>query len=125
MKTTDQAVAPAPIVIASPDPESRWRIVGGTVEHTADGGATWQPQSIAVATPMRAGAAPAARVCWVVGVAGVVLRTTDGTTWTRIPFPEPADLVSVQASDASHVVATTADGRRFATGDAGATWVRQ
>jgi hypothetical protein len=125
MKTTAQAAAPAPIVIASPDPDSRWRIVGGTVEHTADGGATWQPQSIAVATPIRAGGAPAARVCWVVGGAGVVLRTTDGTTWTRIPFPEPSDLVAIQASDASHVVVTTADGRRFTTNDAGATWVRQ
>jgi hypothetical protein len=125
MKTTAQGFAPAPIVIPSPDPDLRWRIVGGTVEHTTDGGATWQPQSIAVATPMRAGAAPGARVCWVVGVGGAVLRTTDGTTWARIPFPEPADLVAIQASDASHATVTMADGRRFATADGGATWVRQ
>jgi hypothetical protein len=119
-----KAAAPAAVVIASPDRDSEWRIVSGTVEHTADGGATWQPQAIGVVTAMRAGAAPAARVCWVVGAAGVVLRTTDGTTWTRIPFPEPSDLVAIQASDASHVVVTTADGRRFTTSDAGATWVR-
>jgi hypothetical protein len=114
---------PAPIVIASPDPNSQWRIVGGTVEHTADGGATWQPQSIGIATRVRAGAAPDARVCWLAGVAGVVLRTTDGGTWTRTPFPETADLVAIQAADASHAVVTTADGRRFTTGDGGATWL--
>ena len=119
------AAAPAPIVIASPDRDSQWRIVNGTVEHTADGGVTWQSQPIGVATPMRAGATPGARVCWLAGVAGVVLRTTDGTTWTRIPFPESADLVAIQATDASHATVTTATGGRFTTSDAGATWIRQ
>jgi len=113
------------VVIASPDGESRWRLIGGTVEHTTDGGATWQPQSPGVVTSLRAGAAPDARVCWLAGTAGVVLRTTDGATWTHIPFPEPADLVAVQASDSSHAVVTTVDGRRFTTADGGATWTRQ
>lgn len=122
MKT---AGAAGSIVILSPDPDSRWRIVGGTVEHTADGAATWQPQSIGVATPIRTGAAPAPRVCWLAGAAGVVLRTIDGVTWTRIPFPEPVDLIAIQASDASHVAVTTADGRRFTTSDGGGTWSQQ
>lgn len=113
----------APIVITSPDRDSVWRIVGGTVEHTADGGATWQPQPVGVATSIRAGAAPEARVCWLAGAAGVVLRTIDGTTWTRMTFPEPADLVAIQASDASHATVTDAAGRRFATNDGGATWM--
>jgi Putative zinc-finger len=112
----------APIVITSPDRDSVWRIVGGTVEHTADGGATWQPQAVGAATSIRAGAAPEARVCWLAGAAGVVLRTIDGTTWTRMTFPEPADLVAIQASDASHATVTDAAGRRFATNDGGATW---
>jgi len=119
------AQAPAPILIASPDRGSQWRIVAGTVEHTADGGATWQPQPIGVATPMLAGAAPDARVCWVVGVAGAVVRTTDGTTWTRVPFPESVDLVAIHASDASHAAVTTAAGRRFTTSDGGMTWIAQ
>jgi len=122
MKT---AASPAPIVIASPDRQSLWRIVGGAVEHSNDGGGAWQTQALGVATPMRAGAAPDARVCWLAGVAGVVLRTTDGATWTRIPFPEAADLAAIQATDASHAAVTTADGRRFATSDGGASWVRQ
>jgi hypothetical protein len=119
-----KAVA-APVVIASPDRESQWRIVGSAVEHTADGGSTWQPQSVGVATPVRAGAAPAALVCWLAGVGGVVLRTTDGATWTRIAFPEPADLVAILASDASHATVTTATGRRFSTSDGGKTWTRE
>jgi photosystem II stability/assembly factor-like uncharacterized protein len=112
----------APIVIPSPDRDSEWRIVGGTVEHTADGGTTWQPQPTGVVTPIRAGAAPEARVCWLAGAAGVVLRTIDGTTWTRMTLPESADFVAIQASDASHATVTDANGRRFATNDGGATW---
>jgi photosystem II stability/assembly factor-like uncharacterized protein len=119
-------VAPPPLVNSSPDRASQWRIVGsGVVEHTSDGAATWQPQPIGVATAIRAGAAPDARVCWLVGAAGVVLRTTDGASWTRIPFPEPVELVAVHASDAVHAAVSTADGRRFATNNAGATWVQQ
>jgi photosystem II stability/assembly factor-like uncharacterized protein len=112
-----------PIVITSPDPDSAWRIVGGTVEHTADGGTTWQSQPIGVTPPIRAGAAPEARVCWLAGTAGLVLRTIDGTTWTRVTLPEPADLVAIQASDARHATVTDAAGRRFATNDGGATWM--
>jgi len=122
---TMKAAAPVPIVIASPDRDSQWRIVGAAVEHTADGWGTWQAQTIGVATPMRAGSAPDARVCWLAGVGGVVLRTTDGNIWTRVPFPEAVDLVAIEATDASHAAATTVDGRRFATSDGGAIWIRQ
>ncbi len=117
--------ASVPVVIPSPDRASQWRIVGGAVEHTADGGVTWQSQPIGIATPVRAGAAPAARVCWLAGMAGLVLRTTDGATWIRIAFPEPADLVAIQAADASHATVITATGQRFSTSDGGATWIRQ
>jgi hypothetical protein len=124
-QTMMKAAVPAPIVIASPNRDSQWRIVGGAVEHTVDSGATWQTQAIGVATPMRAGAAPEARVCWVAGAAGVVLRTIDGVTWTRIPFPQSVDLVAIQASDVLHATVTTAAGARFTTSDGGATWIRQ
>lgn len=120
-----KAAAPAPVVIASPDRDSQWRIVAGAVEHTTDGGQTWQPQAIGIATPVRAGAAPAGRVCWLAGEGGVVLRTTDGATWVRIAFPEPVDLVAVQAGDASHATVTAATGRRFRTDDGGLSWIRQ
>jgi len=121
-----KAAAPAPVVIPSPDRDSKWRIVAGAVEHSADQGQTWQLQPLGVAGPVRAGSAPAARVCWLVGAGGLVLLTTDGgATWTRMAFPEPADLVAVQASSASHATVTTATGGRFDTSDRGKSWIKQ
>jgi photosystem II stability/assembly factor-like uncharacterized protein len=78
-----------------------------------------------MAAELTAGAAPSASVCWLVGRAGVVLRTTDGRTWRRVPFPEMTDLSAVRAIDADGNVASvsTADGRTFSTTDGGATWV--
>ncbi len=74
---------------------------------------------------LTAGASPSPAVCWVVGRNGTVLRTIDGRNWTAVNIPEAADLVSVEATDASIAVVTTADGRRYQTSDGGRTWVRQ
>ena len=120
-----KGIAQAPVVIASPDRESQWRITGAAVEHTTDGGVTWHAQPLGIVTPLQAGAAPAARICWLAGTGGVVLRTTDGTTWIRIAFPEPASLIAIQASDALRATVTSAAGIRFSTSDGGATWIRQ
>jgi photosystem II stability/assembly factor-like uncharacterized protein len=112
-------------LILSPDRESQWRIVNGAIEHTADGGRTWQAQPLGTLASIRAGSAPAARVCWLVGARGVVLLTTDGTTWQRIEFPDPVDLAAIQATDDTHATVTTATGRSYVTSDAGKTWTRQ
>src|SRR5262245_2583062 len=115
-----------PVLIASPGRESQWRIVSGGVERTTDRGATWQAQALGVGVTVRAGAAPAARVCWLAGAGGLVMLTTDGVSWRRITFPEPVDLIAVEATDASRATVTTADGRRFLTENGGASWtVRQ
>jgi hypothetical protein len=110
--------------IVSPDPAVRWRIAGSTVQHSSDGGATWEAVSIGFPAELTAGVAPAANVCWLVGRNGVVLLTIDGRTWRRIPFPETADLAAVRTVDAGGRVATVfaADGRTFVTTDAGSTW---
>lgn len=120
-----KAAPPAPLLIASPARDSQWRIVAGAVEHTADGGATWQAQALGVDVPVRAGAAPGARVCWLAGSRGVILLTTDGASWRRIGFPESVDLVAVEATDDAHATVTTATGRRFSTDDGGRTWSRR
>jgi hypothetical protein len=111
--------------IVSPDPAVRWRIAGAAVLHSVDGGSTWEPVTAGGAADLTAGAAPAATVCWLVGRAGVVLLTTDGRTWRRLPFPEVTDLSVVRTVDAGGRVASvsTADGRTFVTTDAGASWV--
>jgi photosynthesis system II assembly factor YCF48-like protein len=111
--------------IVSPDPASRWRAgAAGVIYHSADGGITWAPQQTGIQAELIAGSSPARDVCWVVGRGGVVLLSTDGTTWQQRPFPEKVDLVAVSATDAKTAAVTTTDGRRFSTTDGGATWFR-
>jgi hypothetical protein len=111
--------------IASPHPESRWRAgAGGVVHRSTDGGLTWTRQQTGTTANFTAGSSPARDVCWLVGRAGTVLLSVDGTTWQARSFPETADLVAVQAADARTATVTTSDGRRFSTTDGGATWSR-
>jgi photosystem II stability/assembly factor-like uncharacterized protein len=119
-----EADASAPEIL-SPDPAVRWRILGSAVQHSVNGGVTWEAAPIGVAAELTAGAAPSAMVCWLVGRGGVVLLTTDGRTWRRVPFPDMTDLSSVRATDAGALVVSvsTADGRTFVTIDGGVTWM--
>jgi len=111
--------------VISPDPATRWRVVaGGQVERSTTGGGQWEPTSLPEATTLTAGASPAPSVCWLVGRAGAVYVTTDGLRFTRVPFPERTDFVSIQASDDSRATVITIDGRTFRTEDRGATWIR-
>jgi photosystem II stability/assembly factor-like uncharacterized protein len=92
------------------------------VQHSRDGGATWETLPSAVTTDLLGVASPSPTVCWVVGRAGTVLLTTDGRRFQRIPFPASADLVSVRATDARSATVVGSDGRMFTTADGGATW---
>jgi len=132
-------VAVGPVDVMSPEPAYRWRLVApATIQRSTDGGATWTAQSARApgfgllqrtdsfqpAVILTAGAAPARDICWIVGRGGVVMLSTDGTSWQRRPFPEPANLTAVRATDARTAVVTTEDGRQFSTADGGATWSR-
>jgi hypothetical protein len=118
-----QAFRAATLEITSPDPSVRWRIGGGgSVEHTTNGGTTWEAVPTGVSADLTAGASPSRLVCWLVGRAGTVLLTTDGRTWRRVPFPEMTDLTAVRAADAQTATITTADGQRFQTTDGGLIW---
>ena len=123
--------------VVSPEPAFRWRLVApATIQRSTDGGATWTAQSTraeglgllqrsdGLQPPfvLTAGSAPARDICWIVGRAGTVLLSTDGTSWQRRPFPEPVNLTAVRATDAKTAVVTTQDGRQFSTTDGGATW---
>ena len=113
----------AQVTIASPGTAFRWRIgPAGSVEFSTDAGATWESRPTGVEADLTAGAAPGGTVCWVVGRGGTVLLTTDGRQFRRLMFPVAADLAAVQAIDARSATVTAADGRRFRTIDAGATW---
>jgi hypothetical protein len=110
-------------VIQTPDAGVQYRIPGaGVVERSSDGGATWQGQSVKSKAEILAGAAPSENVCWLVGRGGIILLTTDGQKWRKIPSPSAVDLVGVTAADAASATVTAADGREFSTKDGGRTW---
>lgn len=119
------ADASAKLIIESPDALIRWRVDDGRVSRSTDGGATWVATPTGIAAEITAGASPAPTVVWLAGRAGVVLLTTDGRTWRRLAFPEATDLSAIRATDGRIATVTTADGRVFATTDAGATWFRR
>jgi hypothetical protein len=118
--------AQVPIVILSPDPNSRWRIANRRIQHSTDAGRTWTTQRPEAEGDLLAGAAPAADVCWIVGRTGIVLLTTDGVTWRSVGFPDPAaTLVRVVAASSLGAAVSTSDGRTYRTTDGGQTWTLQ
>ncbi len=113
----------AETIIATPDPKVLWRIAGGGfVERSEDMGATWNGQLPLPNAQLTAGAAPTAKTCWLVGEGGTILLTKDGTHWSKIPPPVPANFVSVSSKSASSATVTAADGQKFSTSDGGKKW---
>jgi hypothetical protein len=134
LKALAQAVTPT-IVFASPNRRALWRLgSGGRIEHSADQGQTWQPQTSGVTADLVVGAAPSEKIAWVVGRAGTIVRTEDGEHWQRVappPTTQPVaaavaapDWISVEARDALHATITSRDLRRFVTEDGGRTWTQ-
>ena len=121
-------IAGQPVIFTSPDRSSSWRIGGaGRIERSSDEGRTWGTEASGVTTDLLAGVAASNQVAWVVGRAGVILRTADGLTWQRInpPAGSTTDWIRVEATDAQHASITSVDQRRFATADGGNTWNAQ
>ena len=109
-------------VIVSPDASVMWRFTTDDVERSTDGGSTWVVQ-FSADSALRAGSAPSANVCWLVGLDGTILRTVDrGVSWESIMAPGTTDLVGVHAVDAQSAQIQTADGRSFRTDDGGLSW---
>jgi hypothetical protein len=116
------AVAP-PALIVSTNSRSRWLIgANGVVQHSTDGGSTWDTQQTGASVTLTTGASPSPSICWLVGPGGVVLLSTDGRSWQAVPFEEKVDLVSVRATDETSATVVAANGRSFRTTDRGRTW---
>ena len=114
-----------PLQILSPDPRFRWRVTADGIELSQDGSRTWLTVRLPQGEVLTAGASPAPLVCWMVGRRGLVLVATDGTNFTKVPFPETVDLAAVSSPELRVAIVTTADGRIFRTENAGRTWIRQ
>ncbi|MGO9640965.1 MAG: WD40/YVTN/BNR-like repeat-containing protein [Candidatus Acidiferrales bacterium] len=133
------AYAPAYFTASSPDGQAQWRFgPRGLIERSTNANASgttqpiWTRQNSPLRADLLAGSAPSTTVCWIVGRAGAILRTTDGATWQVISSPASAmrdgaapDWVSVSARDANSATITSADGRSFSTSDVGKTWQPQ
>lgn len=127
------AMAPAQTAIFSaPGGAALWRAgMRGSIERSLNQGRTWERQVSGVTSDLTAGVAVSPTSAWVVGRAGVILRTADGMSWQRVPFsagpsnsPTP-DFTGIDARDTLHATATTADGHHFNTQDGGQTWKAQ
>ncbi len=113
----------APFLAIAPGSRTRWRVgAQGRIEFSRDGGQTWELQRSEVLVDLLAAHAPSDSICWAVGRAGTVLRTTDGRTWQKLSFPVRVDLVRVLARDDRAAVVLAADGHSFATQDGGYSW---
>jgi photosystem II stability/assembly factor-like uncharacterized protein len=97
-----------------------WRILStGAVQWSSIAG-VWN--SVDVPPGVAAGSAPSPSVCWLVGRAGLVLLTVDGSNFGRVRFPVSVDLIAVRTPSANQAIVTASDGRVFVTLDAGQTW---
>ena len=116
------AVGPASLIVSA-NSRSRWLLgTNGVVQHSTDGGSTWETQRTGASVTLTAGVSPSPSVCWLVGPGGIVLLSTDGRSWQALPFVDKIDLVSVRASDEKSATVTAAGGRTFTTTDGGLTW---
>jgi hypothetical protein len=120
------ANAAAPVIeVVSPDPMTRWRVVGaGQVERSTNGGARWERATLPESATVTGGSSPTPTVCWLIGRAGAIYVTTDGLRFVRAPFVDRLDFISIRATDGRRATVVTIDGRTMRTDDQGATWIR-
>lgn len=119
------ASAAAQFQVVSPDSMTRWRVIGaGQVQRSTSGGAQWVPATLPESATLTGGSSPSPSICWLVGRTGAIYVTTDGLRFTKVPFPDRIDFVSIQALDGLRATVVTTDGRTMRTEDQGATWIR-
>jgi hypothetical protein len=127
---TASAAMRGPQVFNDPAHKSVWRVgPAGSVEFSADKGATFTPQSTGISADLFTGSAPAAKVCWIVGANGAILRTTDaGQHWLKLNAPLAADILGIHATDAFHATiwfvpdAKSSELQTYKTSDGALTW---
>lgn len=110
------------------DEQNGW-VVGdnATILHTADGGETWELQTLNTTTSLQGLCFVNANTGWVFGVGGggVLLKTNDsGATWTAIDGPLIQPFTSIEFVDSSTGWLGGGNGVNF-TQDGGDNWTEQ
>jgi hypothetical protein len=107
----------------------RWRVSAtGELERSADGGANWETVRVAATPVSFRSVSTVNHDIWAGGTGGALYHSADdGRTWTRVTVKAldmvlATDIARVEFTDARHGTVTTADGVRWITNDAGATW---
>jgi photosystem II stability/assembly factor-like uncharacterized protein len=110
--------------VAFVDPLHGWAVGdGGTILHTADGGATWVSQSGGTSTPLLSVTFINAQSGWAVGDGGTILHTANGgTTWLPQSSGINEPLKSVVFVSPTSGWCLSVDGTILHTGDGGVTW---
>jgi photosystem II stability/assembly factor-like uncharacterized protein len=114
-----------PKIILASNGTVRWRVLSaGRIEQSVDSGVTWVPQNSGVKAELLAGSAPSDAVCWIVGLSGTILRSTDGGGhWSKVVSPMGGDVAGIQAVDAMTAEIYGANKTaRFITHDGGVSW---
>jgi hypothetical protein len=92
---------------------------GGTIISMGSGQTQWTPRTSGVTTPLRA-------VTWdgafftAVGDLGVIVRSANGITWSRVPSSTTDNLFGIAAASPQHLVAVGGNGRVLLGN--GSTW---
>jgi hypothetical protein len=107
----------------------RWRVSAeGELERSIDAGRSWQTVRVASPPVGFRSVSTVNHDVWAGGASGALYHSSDdGRTWTRVTVQAfdmvlATDIARVEFTDTLHGTVTTADGVKWVTGDAGATW---
>ena len=114
-------------VFALPDGRHAWAVgSNGTILATADGGASWGPQTSNTTEDLYSVAFVDAQRGWAVGRRGMILATADGgASWAPQTSNTTKSLNSVAFVDQQRGWAVGRRGTILATADGGASWAPQ
>jgi photosystem II stability/assembly factor-like uncharacterized protein/putative cell wall-binding protein len=114
--------------VAFVDARNGWAVGdGGTILHTSDGGATWNPQASGTDSDLNAVAFTDTDNGWAVGSLTILHTGDGGATWSAqaLPNSDSFALNAVAFTDANHGWAVGDEGAFLRTTDGGSTWTQQ
>ncbi|HUS18830.1 MAG TPA: hypothetical protein VMZ25_04225 [Terriglobales bacterium] len=103
-----------------------WRIAGGKLQWSGDGGASWTIASLPDGVKAMAVDAGVPGVVWVGAASGMVLRSADqGASWTPVKGLWRGDVVYLKFQDAVQGTLRTSNHEEWFSEDGGMVWKRR